>query len=263
MVGGRQQPGPNAGGGGAALPTMLADDLLHRLARAFTAFLLGLGALAAAGLLVAVLLGGARPAWWRDVPVGAGDRRTLAGAVDNGAWTTVTQLRPLSAGEPGARIAMSEPWSVSLSAEGATAWLNEKLPRWLATQHHPVRVPDGAEFQAAFEEGVVRLGMRIPDRVPGGNETGDGRFVSLALRPRIDGDGLWLPAASASIGRLDVPVVAIFADPPGELASLLRGRVPALRGAAIELPDGRTVRLLGFEPQGGRLVLTMRTELRR
>lgn len=263
MVGGRPQPGLGGGGGGAALPPLLADDLLHRLARGFTAFLLGLGALAAAGLLVAVLLGGARPAWWRDAPAGAGDRRALAGAVDNGAWTAVTQLRPLSVGEPGARVAVSEPWSVSLSAEGATAWLNEKLPRWLATQHHPVRVPDGSEFQAAFEQGVVRLGMRIPDSVSSGGDESGARFVSIALHPRIDGEGLWLPAVSASIGRLDVPVVALFADPPGDLASLLRGRVPALRGAAIELPDGRTVRLLGFEPGGGRLVLTMRTELRR
>ncbi len=259
MIGGRQNPGLH--GAGAVLPAPLADEVLQRMARGLTRFLLGLGALAAVGLLVAAVLGGARPAWWRDPPgsVDVSERRALAGAVDNGAWTAVTQLRPLGTVDPATNVAVSEPWSVSLSAEGATAWLNEKLPRWLATQQHPVRVPDGSEFQAAFEQGVVRLGMRIPDGGSGGGERG-GRFVSLALRPRIDGDGLWLPAASASIGRLNVPVATLFGDRPGELALLLRGRAPALRGAAIKLPDGRTVRLLKFEPFEDRLVLTMQTE---
>lgn len=256
--------------GGAERSSAAIRGPLHRVAHSLSNGLLGLGALCAALLVIAALLGGARPVWWRSEP-GAPDRRSLAGAVDNGAWTVVTALRPMVAGE---RKMLSDPWSVSLTADAATAWLNEKLPRWLASQQNPARLPDGAELQAAFERGVVHIGIRLPE---GGaaDESGGGRYISLSLRPRIDGEGLWLPATTVSVGRLDVPAGALLVSTENgasssrgggavrfspEVAALLQGRAPALRGASIRLPDGRTVRLLKFEPFDDRLVLTMQTE---
>jgi hypothetical protein len=226
--------------------------LLHRLVQWFSSGMLGLGALCAAVLLAVALLGGARPTWWRD-SASDSERRALAGAVDNGAWTAVTQVRPMSGGSGGNQGLASEPWAVSLTSEGATAWLNEKLPRWLQAQGHAARVPDGAELQAAFAEGVVRVGVRMQD---------EERFVSLELRPRIDRDGLWLTASTASVGRLDVPVSMLLGESPGRggVADILTGRTPALSAAVFKLPDGRRVRLMKFEVVDERLVLTMRTE---
>lgn len=254
--------------GGAVGPAGSIRGPLHRITRTFSNGLLGLGALSAALLVIAGLLGGARPAWWRTAP-GAADRRSLAGAVDNGAWTVVTELRPMVVGE---HRTLSEPWSVSLTADAATAWLNEKLPRWLASQANPARLPVGAELQAAFERGAVHIGIRLPE---GDAADKSGRYISLSLRPRIDCEGLWLPATTVSVGRLDVPAGALLVSagnaPRGstggsavrfspEVAALLHGRAPALRGASIRLPDGRTVRLLKVEPLDDRLVLTMQTE---
>jgi hypothetical protein len=254
--------------GGAERPSAAIRGPLQRVAHSLSNGLLGLGAMCAALLVIAALLGGARPVWWRSEP-GAPDRRTLAGAVDNGAWTVVTELRPMVAGE---RKNMSEPWSVSLSADAATAWLNEKLPRWLASQQSPARLPDGAELQAAFERGVVHIGIHLPEE---GTADESGRYISMSLRPRIDGEGLWLPVTTVSVGRLDVPARALLVSEGNtargssgggvvrfspEVAALLQGRAPALRGASIRLPDGRTVRLLKFEPFDDRLVLTMQTE---
>lgn len=243
-------------------------------AHACSGTLLGLGAIS--GLLVAcaALMSVSRPAWWNDDAGARGEhRRTLAGQVDNGAWTLVTQVRPMTArsengesaggagGVGGAGVAsLSEPWSVSLSAESATAWLNEKLPRWLVAQGATkLELPVGAEVQAGFEPGVVHLGLRVP-------EAGGDRFVSLSITPRVDERGLWLPATAASLGRLDVPLSIVLPTKRGAqggLADVLGGASPALAGGTIRLPDGRRVRLLRLEAVQDHLVLTMRTESRR
>jgi len=226
---------------------------LVRLSARASSALLGLGAVCAAGICVAMVFGGARPAWWRaGQPVE--QRRALAGAVDNQAWTVITELRGMSRQGEALR---SEPWSVSLTSVAATAWVNEKLPGWLRAQRHPAALPEGAELQAAFEPGVVRIGVR----------SRQGRYLSLSVRPRIDAQGLWLPVTDAAVGRLAVPSGAILSEHAGgvpgfssETAAVLLGRTPALPGGFFRLPDGRRVRLLGVEPRQDCLVLTMQTE---
>ncbi|HYD00066.1 MAG TPA: hypothetical protein VEB22_02470, partial [Phycisphaerales bacterium] len=203
-------------------------DRVRAWAAAFTAGLLGLGVVGAVVVVGVALLSAAKPVWWREgaPPVAGGlDRSTLAGALDNGAWTVVTEVRPMAVDPAGPPQAVSEPWSVSLTADSASAWLSEKLPRWVEAQGRSAMIPRDAELQAAFDAGVIKLGARLPG--PAGGD----RFLSLAVRPRIDGEGLWLPASSASVGRLSVPLATVLSEAQGELAEVLRGDRPALSGA--------------------------------
>ena len=244
-------------GGLAGQGPDIVTDRVRAWASAFTAGLLGLGLVGAVGVVAAALLSAARPAWWREgePPMAGGlDRAALAGALDNGAWTVVTEVRPMAPDASGAGHAVSEPWSVSLTAESASAWLSEKLPRWVAAQGRSITIPEDAELQAAFEGGVIKVGVRLP--APAGAD----RFLSFSVRPRLDDEGLWLPASSASVGRLSVPVTAVLGEVRGDLAGVLRGSTPALPGGVMHLPDGRRVRLLRLEPEGNRLVVTMQTE---
>lgn len=251
----------------AAAPALVRGVWLPAFVHSCSNALLGLSALGGIAVVTAALLSGARPSWW---PEGGGAqasdaRRTLAGAVDNGAWTLVTRVRPMAAeGVGGPAGALSEPWSVSLTSDAATAWLNETLPRWLETQEFPVRLPAGSEMGVAFEPGAVRLGLRLVD------ERGGERFVALSVTPRVDERGVWLPASSASLGRLGVPIGAVVTRDGGGgagegrlsrgLTAVLLGDAPALTKTVLRLPDGRTVRLLKIEPTDDRVVVTMRTE---
>lgn len=241
-------------------PALAHGAWLPAAAQACSRALLGLSAVVAPAVVTVALLWGQRPAWWNDAPAAAGPgerRRTLALAVDNGAWTVFTQVRPMarSEGVPVGQHATSDPWSVSLSGDSATAWLNEKLPRWLDAQGAapPSALPLGAELRAGFEPGVIHLGVRVPE--PAGD-----RFVTISIRPRMDERGLWLPAAGVTLGRLSVPLSAVLARDGGGLHDVLRGVSPALPGGSLRLPDGRRVRLVRFEPVEGHLVMTMRTE---
>ncbi|MFT3683421.1 MAG: hypothetical protein QM783_00610 [Phycisphaerales bacterium] len=209
---------------------------------------------ALSGLLIAaaMVLTSSRPLWWNGSAMGRGEvRRSLAQRVDNNTWSVLTEIRPMRATGEGQSGSTSEPWSVSLSAESANAWLNETLPRWLAVQESGLSVPAGAEMQAGFEPGEIHIGLRVPD-------ANDDRFVSLTVTPQLDDKGLWLPA-SASVGRLSLPVTAVLPSRAG-FNDVLRGTVPALPGGVFKLPDGRRVRLLRFEAVQDHLVLTMRTE---
>jgi hypothetical protein len=227
------------------------------VAHACSGGLLMLSALCALLIAAALVLTSSRPQWWNTAAMGRGpERSTRAQAVDNGAWTVMTQVRPMRSTAPDQSGTMSEPWSVSLSAESATAWLNETLPRWLAVQETRLSLPTGAELQAGFEPGELHIGLRLPD--PAGD--GADRFVSLTVTPRLDEQGLWLPA-SASVGRLSLPVSAVLPSRSG-FNDVLRGTAPALPGGVFKLPDGRRVRLLRFEAVQDHLVLTMRTEAR-
>lgn len=248
---------------GAGVAVDARHSHLHVLAHRCSGVLLGLAAVSAVGVVAMVLMGGSRPVWWArgETETTAAKRRELASGLDNGAWTVATSLRPMTGVASGDGM-VSEPWSVSVSAQSASAWLNEKLPRWLSAQKHPVMLPHGAELRVVFESGVARMGMRMP-----GVGVSRERYLALSITPRVDKDGLWLPASSASMGRLEVPVGAVIpaggegaTGIPSRLASALRGEMAALPGGAFRLPDGRTVRLLRLEVVEDRLVLTMRTE---
>lgn len=234
------------------------------------------GALLAGTLIVGVgwALSKRDPSWWR--PAISSDR-TIAKAVESGAMQQFTAVRPGRA-VPNARAGevwwRSEPWKVSLRADDANAWLNARLPEWLANRRPPVAWPaEVVQLQAEFREGIIYLGVRL-------RQGGATRVVSAAVEPTIAADGsLWVPARRIAVGAMPIPPSWILdsvrdasqeAFPP-ELARLpetratfdaFAGRRPIVLDASLRLEGGRRVKLLRIESRDGRLELTCRTESR-
>lgn len=226
-------------------------------------------ALASAGGLAAVAMVREPPLWWRSVD--AGDPKTLsvAMAVENGVARELTLVRPPL--EDGA----SEPWAVRLYAADANAWLNAALPKWMASQADPIVWPEALEeLQVHFERGRILVGARLAEG-PGG-----GSVLSATVNPVLREDGsLWLVPETVFVGRLPVPARWLLGGAEaeasrtlptelksipraGEVLEVVAGREPVARDAAISLGDGRQVRLLSLQADGGALLITCRTEPR-
>ncbi len=232
-----------------------------------------------AGLLVAVcvlvLLGlglmRASPAWWRTVL--REDPATIRLAKDVEARITNAIYEPHPIVPSSARHA--EPgtlWNIEVDAPSANAWLNVRLPMWLANQKEQFRWPrDMTDLQVDFREKRVTLGasVRAGDRV---------QVLTATIDPYVDDTGrLWLPASGVSLGRLDIPgpwvVRAVRAQAARYIPQRLRdlpetqmlfrafqGEIALVNNAVFKLGDGRKVRVLDIQTRDGSLVITCRTE---
>jgi hypothetical protein len=247
----------------------------------FRRWTVGAGLALAALVTVAGLLGWAlvqeSPVWWRTVR--RDDPRTAETAllVENSVWNQIHHRRAAGGppgGDPAPEVAPGAEWTVSLKASDANAWLNARLPLWLANQHEEAPWPkELAEVQVDFGDGLIRVGARV-------NSAGQDRVLSATLLPDLRDDGtLWLPATWISIGRLAVPADWLLEQAeqhqsdfiPPELRQLpetlamfrgFAGAAPMVQNAVIKLEDGRRVRLLKLRPVNGRLEITCRTERR-
>lgn len=225
-------------------------------------------------VLLGISLTNARPLWWRSV--NAGDPKTIALAEEIESAVTrqlslhrETDTSPIAAGGPRWR---SREWSVSISASDANAWLNARLPRWLANRADEIRWPrEIAEVQVDFDNGKIAVGARV---VASGRE----QVLSATLVPEIHADGsLWTSATWLHAGQLPVPaswIIARLLDParsvlPEEIRDIpeardmfeaFDGRGALITTPVVKLGDGRRVRLLKVRPRDGRLEMTCRTE---
>jgi hypothetical protein len=238
-------------------------------------WVIGSGALLAAvvtcAVAVAATLADQAPVWWRTVR--GDDPGALARGieVENRAGNLIYRIRPADTAAPDRY--QSEVWTVDLSVPEANAWLNARLPGWLASQwDESVWPSEMSEVQVEFREGLIAVGARI---TLGGRQ----RYFTATLAPEIRADGsLWLPARWVSVGRLAAPGDWVV-DYAGrrrdqfvpedlrhlpETAAMFRafaGEAPMARDAVVTLGDGRIVRLLAMIPADGRLQLVCRTEV--
>lgn len=225
-------------------------------------------------VLLGISLTNARPQWWRSV--NAADPRTIALAEEIESAVTrqlslqrETDTTPSAPGGPQWR---SREWSVAISASDANAWLNARLPQWLANRADEIRWPrEIAEVQVDFNDGKVAVGARV---VASGRE----QVLSATLVPEIRPDGtLWTSATWLHAGQLPVPaswIIARLLDParsvlPEEVRDIpearemfqaFDGQGPLIATPIVKLGDGRRVRLLKILPRDGRLEITCRTE---
>lgn len=216
--------------------------------------LIGVGTVAVIG---AATLAAKAPTWWRSVDPADAATIELAEQVERGVVNTVHRGRPAG-----------EVWTVSVTASQANAWLNVKLPRWMANRDSPwpVRL---RELQVNFTDtGKAAFGARIR------GADGD-RVIAATIEPVIMTDGsLWILTATPHAGRLDLPrgwTVAqlrewlpaeVYERVPAErILTALAGDGPLFDEAVLKLEDGRRVRLLGITPEAGRLLLTCVTEV--
>lgn len=222
------------------------------------------------GVALAMTLADQAPVWWRTVR--RDDPKTVARGieVENRTGNLIYRVRPADAAI--ADRYQSEVWTVNLSAAEANAWLNARLPGWLASQwEENVWPSEMSEVQVEFRDGLVAVGALI---TLGGRQ----RYLTATIEPQIREDGsLWLPARWVSIGRLAAPgdwvvdyagrrreqfVPEDLKDLPETAAmfSAFAGEAPMVQDAVVTLGDGRIVRLLSMTPANGRLELVCRTE---
>ncbi len=246
---------------------MLFSWLRHRrrrIAAVGVASVAGLTGLLAMG----VVLAHATPGWWAPAPADDPATRQTAEALENG---VVNQLHAWRAKDASAKPESwrSEPWTVSLSASDANAWIAASLPKWLANHQKPIKLPpEVSELQVGFASGVVRIGARV-------RHEGASHVLSASVRPEIREDGsLWLAATWVRLGRMPMPAswlldraLGASGDASGldspqtvAVARVLSGLEPAAAAPELKLADGRRVRLLKIEPRDGQLWLTCRTE---
>jgi len=232
-----------------------------------------------AGLIVAIcgllLLGmglmRASPSWWRTVLREDPATIRLAKDVESRITSTIYDTHPIvpsaaTHAQPGTL------WYIEVDAPSANAWLNVRLPMWLANQKEQFRWPrDMTDLQVDFRNKRVTLGasVRAGDRT---------QVLTATIDPYVDDKGrLWLPASGVSLGRLDIPgpwvVRAVRAQASRYIPPRLRdlpetqllfrafqGETAIINNAVFKLGDGRKVRVLDIQPKDGMLAITCRTE---
>ena len=230
-------------------------------------------ALLCGGVVLGISLASQSPRWWRRVDAADATTRSTAEEIE---YAISEQLHASRAarigGTPPPGLWMSELWGASITASDANAWLNVRLPKWLANEDESLRWPDEiAEIQIDFGQGDIRLGARL---LAGEHE----RIVWATFTPDVHEDGsLWLRARHVHMGRLSVPAGWVLGEaedlvnefvPPElrnhpaskRLFEALAGRVPIAEAPTIRLADGRRVRLLAMQAFDGRLSVACQTE---
>ncbi|MBL0928397.1 MAG: hypothetical protein IBJ11_12230 [Phycisphaerales bacterium] len=218
--------------------------------------LLALVAAASLTVLPAWWLAGQRPGWWVSTDRSDPAAVATAEAVERGVMAALSGER-----------APGRAWTVEVTEGQLAAWLNVRLPRWLANRDVPWPDRVGAVC-ARIDEWGVTLGAEVRD---GGTE-GRARVLGLSASPRVEGGALRLARARVHVGRLPAPmslaggrVGALVRTALGEegaqrAGEILRGERPLAEPAELRLEDGRRVRLLGVELRPGRALLTLTTE---
>lgn len=194
------------------------------------------------------------PVWWRTI--NPDDEKTirLGSDVERGFTAAISHDRPAG-----------EIWAFRITSSQANAWLNTRLPLWLANRDQPLYLPDSLrEMQVQFDRGKAYIGVVV---TAGRHD----RIFTASVRPEIRDGRLLLTASTFSAGQLGMPA-SVFLD-------LIRKSLPrdmrnspsadhafaVLRGKetlepVFRLDDGRQLRVLKTELKDGELVVTCRTE---
>jgi hypothetical protein len=224
------------------------------LPRAIVIALLALIAIVTTVGVTAYALLNRSPHWWLSIDPLDTETVQLAEQVERGLVSTIHKGRPAD-----------ETWTVAVSAEAANAWLNIKLPHWMANQG-AAWPPRLKEVQVHFATDAIAMGARIrgPDR---------DRIVAATVHPEIDEQGqFWIRSLAAQAGQLDLPsgwtisqLRAWMPDeihkrlPADQLLDALAGEAPLFPEAIIKLNDGRRVRVLDVRVEEGRLLMTLQS----
>lgn len=160
------------------------------------------------------------------------------------------------------------PWTVEVHAEDVSAWLAQRLPRWL--DNRGLQWPRAVSFPRVwFAHGMVMAGVTITP-APGAAP----RVVAVTFTPAMsDRAELSAQAVEVQIGRLAIPASRALARlgpwlPEGLpadqtvqwVAQVVEGKRPMVSRLHVRLDDGRLVRLTGFELIDGAIRLTCVSE---
>lgn len=221
----------------------------------------GVAAFAAIGLPIAVGMMARAPSWWRSLDARSAATIRAGTDLENQVVEVMRQVRP-SAGpaaggpdRPGAY--QSEPWTIAIRAADANAWVNARLPKWVANQG-PQATPSSGQItqtakakartfawpdqveqvQVEFARGMIHIGARIRESKPTSAASANksdakiaARIVSASLVPELAADGsLWMRAVGVGVGSLPLPTSLL-------LSSASAGNMVALPQELRDLPE--------------------------
>jgi hypothetical protein len=222
-------------------------------------------------VLGAMALMRAAPQWWRTVLREDPATIKLATLVENSLISVATAEWP-EAPAPDGGVRLSRPWTVEVNAAEVNAWLNVRLPLWLANQKDTFHWPRNmSDVQVDFAQDRITIGARV--------RAGErSQVLTATLSPVLDQEGrLYTPARWVNVGRLSIPASWVLDTAQGSAKSyippeLLRlpetrqvfeafeGSGPLVQHAVVKLGDGRRVRVLKVQPREGKLLVTCQTE---
>ncbi len=239
----------------------------------FVAWLVVMLALVAAGGWIVVgSMTRAAPAWWRNID--PGDQKTARRAQDlEGAISShISMVRPGAIDADDGGGWRTEPWTVAMRAEDANAWLNVRLPVWMARENERFVWPDEmTDLQVHFDAPLIRIGAKV-------RAEGREHYLSATLTPELRGDGsLWVKADWVHVGRLPIPASWVLNEAearaddliPAELRDvpqaktffrIVAGEEPIAERPVVRLPDNRRVRLVALRAEKGWVAITCLTE---
>ncbi len=218
-------------------------------------------AFACAAVLWAVALVQEAPTWWRTIS-----------ATDPAVVSHAEQLERSATDQVFKDREASTPWRVSLTSSDANAWLNARLPKWLANQNESFAWPDEvSQLQVEFRNERIEVGMLV-------ESSGGNHVLSATLVPKLDETGsLWMVASWVRVGRLPMPPKWVLSTAnkrkkdymPEEILempetrqlfdALIAGK-PLVNESVFQIDEGRRIRLLSMSAQDGKLEITCRTE---
>lgn len=250
-------------------------ELLHRMRltrRRLRRWAIG-GALGFVGascllLLIGGFLARSAPSWWRSVRRDDPATIALGTQVENAVVNRMNKNR--ASDTPGGGL-FSDPWSFEVTPAQANAWLNVRLPKWLANQKDDFHWPkDLTDIQVDFGPDRITVGALL-------HGSAREQVLSATLEPRLDAAGrLFVPARWVSLGRLAIPADWVLDEAnaeqyiphdlrklpeTGALIRAFAGDGAVVQRAQFRLGDGRRVRILSIVPREGALLVTCRTEM--
>lgn len=210
--------------------------------------------------LVTILVGAGwflsvqKPSWVVELDAKSPALQRLAADVENGLTTLITEPRVLD-----------KPWLMVLRQDAAGAWLACRLKPWVEHQFGVGAWPEAVRsVQCTIDNGAMSLSFLGP-------RGEQGRVSSVTFTPTVDAEGrLWLSDLGFRAGLLPVPrstVIAALAGagkagdgPVAELSRVLTGENAWSKPMAVNLADGRRVRVLSLTCEEGLLIVRCVTE---
>ena len=223
-------------------------------------------------VLGALALTRSAPTWWRTVLREDPATVKLAESTEKWAMNLAHDSEQLPLSEQADGVWRSDVWTFELTSAEVNAWLNVRLPKWLANQRDEFRWPaELSDVQVEFHDQRITLGARV--------RAGERHQVLTAtLRPRLEDDGrLYLPAQSVNIGRLSVPAAWVLQPVRANAESYIPRQIrklpetelffdafgggePLMQKAVVRLGDGRRIRVLKVQPGDGKIQVVCQTE---
>ncbi len=231
-----------------------------------------LALVAAGGWIIVGSMTRAAPAWWRSID--PRDERTVqrAGDLEGAITRHISMVRPGAVDPEGGGAWRSEPWTVAMRAEDANAWLNVRMPVWIARENEHFDWPDEmSDLQVHFDAPMIRIGAKV-------YAEGREHYLSATLTPELREDGsLWVKADWVHVGRLPIPASWVLGEAEARAEDLIppdlrdvpqaktffkivAGEEPMAERSVVNLPDNRRVRLTALRAEKGWVSITCVTE---